>query len=382
MNMRARVTALHRGERGFALLATGASLVAIVGIAGISVDLGRMYIAKNELMAYTDASAVAAALQLDGTSAGIARAQTAAAGMGTGAHAMGWDFATKTVTGASLQFAKGLDATPNKPDSNTWDPNPASPGDYRFVQVTARVDVPLTFMQAFRTLKGGNKAGTSVAAASSIAAQALITTFPAGLVPFSPIAPSSIPDNFGLNPGVQYTLRYPSGGSLKKGDVCAGDQDQTYWTALPSSDHGYWGSTSASALRGEIVDSTQTSVINIGDPVPMVGGNKNTEGNALDIRVQEDSDPLSATYTAYMALGTGNGRRLVGVPVNNGPPNFDAVGIGMFFLQPTPTYQSITGTTPICAEYVGPYVQGAMHPGAGATASTGNTGGYVVRLIQ
>ena len=369
-------------ERGFALMATGLGLAAVLGIAGISVDLGRVYIAKSELMAFTDAAAVAAALQLDATTAGITRAQNAAAGMGTGSNAMGWDFAAKTITGATLQFAKGLAASPNVPDPATWDPNPANPVDYRFVKVSASENVPVIFMQAFRVLQGGSSASTVTTSASSVAAQAQVTDFPAGLLPFSPIGPSALPDNFGFSQGVQYTFRYPSGGGLKKNDVCAGDQANTYWQTLPSSDRGYWGSTSAATLRGEVVDDTQTSPINIGDPVPMVGGNKNTEGTALDTRVQEDSDPLSATYSAYMAQGTGNGRRVVAVPINAGPPDFTAIGIGAFFLLPTPTYQTVTGTSPICAEYIGPYVQGSTRAGAGVTASTGTTGGYVVRLIQ
>ena len=275
-----------------------------------------------------------------------------------------------------------MSATPNAPDPATWSANPGSPTDYRFTRVTVSEPVPLTFMQAFKVLQGGGVTSTSPVAASSVAAQALITSFPAGLLPFSPIAPSNLPDNFGMTPGVQYTLRYPSGGSLKKGDVCDGDKDQTYWTDLPSQDHGFWGSTSAAALRGEIVDDTQVAVINIGDPVPMVGGNKNTEGNALDTRVLEDSDSTSATYAAYLANDTGNGRRVVGVPVNSGPPNFNAIGIGAFLLLGTPTYQDVTGITPICAEYIGPYVQGSTRTGAGATAGAGNTGGYMVRLIQ
>jgi hypothetical protein len=127
---------LERRERGIALIATAASLIAIVGIAGVSVDLGRMYIAKSELMAYTDAASVAAALQLDGTAAGITRAQNAAAGMASGANAMGWDFASKPVAGGTLQFAMGFAATPNAPDPATWAANPPNPSDYRFVQVT------------------------------------------------------------------------------------------------------------------------------------------------------------------------------------------------------------------------------------------------------
>jgi hypothetical protein len=257
VHLKSHSTSRNSTQRGFALLATAACLLVVVGMAGVSVDLGRMYIAKNELMAYTDAASIAAAVQLDGTTAGITRAKDVAAGMGSGPNAMGWDFATKGVTGATLQFAKGLAATPNAPDPATWDANPASPIDYRFAKVTASANVPLTFMLAFRVLQAGNTANTTTTNASSVAAQALVTSFPAGLLPFSPIAPSNIPDNFGFTQGIQYTIRYPSGGGLKKGDVCAGDQDATYWDNLPSQDRGFWGINSASAIRGEIVDNTQ-----------------------------------------------------------------------------------------------------------------------------
>src|SRR2546423_3468163 len=89
-------------ERGIALLATAFGLVAIIGIAGISVDLGRMYIVKGELQAYTDAASISGALQLDGTSTGITRATNAARNVGNGTPAMGWDFGTKTINGATV----------------------------------------------------------------------------------------------------------------------------------------------------------------------------------------------------------------------------------------------------------------------------------------
>jgi hypothetical protein len=117
----------------------------------------------------------------------------------------------------------------------------------------------------------------------------------------------------------------------------------------------------------------------------MVGGNKNTEATALDYRVNEDSDPTSATYAAYIAGGMGNGRRVIGVPVNSGPvvvapwtDTFTAVGISAFFL--LPDYSGVTGSTSICAEYIGPYVEGLTGSGAGSQSGS-SSGGYIVRLV-
>lgn len=372
----------HSRKSGFILIATSLALLAILGMAGLAVDLGRMYIAKSELLAFTDAAAIGAALQLDGTAAGIARANNTVSNTASGPTAMQWDFATKPITGATTTFAKGQAGSPNVPDATTWDPNPANPADYRFVKVNVTAPVPLTFMAAFRTLQANNTGASWNVGAASTAAQVLITTFPRGLLPFSPIGGSPAPPNFGLTPGVQYTLRYPTPAGVAKGNICAGDVGQSYVSQLPSQDRGFWGNPSASAIRGEIIDDTQSSTIVIGDPVPMVGGAKTTEGSALDTRVLEDSDSTSATYQAYLHNGTGNNRRVIAVPVNNGPPDFTAIGIGSFLLLPQGTYTAVGPNDPICGEYIGPYVAGSGYAGAGATGGIGDTGGYLVRLTQ
>src|SRR2546427_7056716 len=54
-----------------------------------SVDIGRMYITKNEAQSYADAAAVAAALKLDGTAAGLTAADAAVA-----ASPNKWGFST------------------------------------------------------------------------------------------------------------------------------------------------------------------------------------------------------------------------------------------------------------------------------------------------
>jgi len=63
----------------------------------------------------------------------------------------------------------------------------------------------------------------------------------------------------------------------------------------------------------------------------MVGGAKNTEGDPLNVRVLEDSDPDSETYADYLQNGRSNGSRVIGAPINNGPPDFIAVGSGASF---------------------------------------------------
>jgi hypothetical protein len=256
--------------------------------------------------------------------------------------------------------------------------------------VYASVNVPLTFMQAIKRILANDNATTAPVNADSVGGQVMITGYSAGLLPFSPIAPlPNAPDNFGLTPGTIYTLRYPSNGGQNKNNVCAGDQNGTYWANLPSDNRGFWGSTSAATLRGEVIDDTQLVPITIGEEVPMVGGGKTTEATALASRVAEDSNTTSATYSDYVASGTGNGRRVVGVPINSGPTvvspytdPFTAVGIGAFFLLTADQYNGVTGSDSICAAYIGPYVQGKYGSGAGQSSNSGSTGGYLVRLVQ
>jgi hypothetical protein len=328
---------------------------------------------------------------LDGTTAGITAAQAAVTGTES---VMKWDIGTHTVSSPTILFAKGQVGSTDRVDATTWTADPVgstgSAQDFRFVQVYASVNVPLTFMQAIKRILANDTATTAPVNAVSVGGQIMITGYSAGLLPFSPIAPSpNAPDNFGFTPGTIYTIRYPSNGGQSKDNVCAGDQNQSYWSSLPSQDRGYWGSTSASTLRGEIIDDTQLVPITIGQEVPMVGGNKNTEGNALASRVAEDSNTTSTTYSDYVASGTGNGRRVVGVPINSGPTvvspytdPFTAVGIGAFFLMTADNYSSVTGSDPICAIYIGPYVQGKPAAGAGQSSNSGSTGGYMVRLVQ
>ena len=64
-------------QRGIALLASAVSAIMLFGMAGLAIDIGRMYITKNEAHGYADGAAIAAARKLDGTAAGLNNAENA-----------------------------------------------------------------------------------------------------------------------------------------------------------------------------------------------------------------------------------------------------------------------------------------------------------------
>ena len=91
-------------------------------------------------------------------------------------------------------------------------------------------------------------------------------------------------------------------------------------------------------------------------------------------RVEQDSNSEAPNYTAYVASGDGSGRRVVAAPINTGYPDYLVVQIGAFFLMKD--YDQ-GGNSAWCAEYLGPWVQGAKQKGA-----ADGSGAYVVRLTQ
>src|SRR3982750_2669015 len=71
-----RRTTEKPGERGFALMTMALSVFVLLGFTGLAIDIGHMYIVKNEVQAFADAAALAAAQELDSTTTGITAART------------------------------------------------------------------------------------------------------------------------------------------------------------------------------------------------------------------------------------------------------------------------------------------------------------------
>jgi hypothetical protein len=331
--------------------------VFLLGVAGLAVDIGRMYITKNEAQAYVDSASLSAAMQLDGTSAGITRAANAPS-TDTGK----WRFDTTTFANVVTTFGTASTgpfiATP---------PNP--PTNYNYVQVIASVNLP---MYLIRPLTGP----TATVAAAAVASRRAVTSLPGGEFPFSPYTRKASPDDaldpFGYKIGWDYTFRWGSPGTST---TCG--TDATKPNLSNNGDvRGYCCVSSSGAdLRQAIVGGI-TDPVTIGQNVPMNTGDKNTEEPAIAMRVDIDTNTTAATYANYIASGTGNGARVVVVVVNGGAPNYIAVGFAGFFLLQDSSYLGLNGNTSACAEYIGSWTQGVTPP------SPGGSGAYRIRLVQ
>jgi uncharacterized membrane protein len=83
------------------LIAMSAAMLLLLALVGMAFDLGRIYIVRNETQLFTDAAALTAAKNLDGTAAGIERAREAVAHLRNR-----WNLGTESFDGVKLEFSE------------------------------------------------------------------------------------------------------------------------------------------------------------------------------------------------------------------------------------------------------------------------------------
>ena len=142
-----------RSETGFVLIATCIAMMILLAVAGLAIDIGRMYVIKSELQAFTDAAALSEARVLDGSEAGNARAREAASSLTEGPNAMKWDMGTQVITDINSTFE--------------------SKNGQASARVTVTVPAPVIFLRAFRSFSPdfSSVAATSLAVKTSQAAR-------------------------------------------------------------------------------------------------------------------------------------------------------------------------------------------------------------------
>lgn len=330
-------------RRGYILVMLSLSLAVLLGFAGLAVDAGRLYIAKSEAQSFVDAAALNAAVKLALSPGDLTGAETAAA-----QTPKKWQFGTAAFTDVVTNFGT---------HDNCCTDKGSAPANSTFAQVTARATVRLYFLPVLV------RSTTATVSATATAGQEQVTSLPGGEFPFSPVSrqnrPDCASDPFGFCPGQQYTLRWPPPGQGKSG-VCSTDQ----W-----SDRGSWGQdwrgyccvegNGVPGIERAIMLGQGTVSLRAGDSVPIEPGQK--EAIDIDTYVGYDSDRSSTTYADYRAKGTGNGKRIVVVPVND-PNTQKVVGFAAFFLP------SSSGKFEVCGEYIGSFTEGlpGLPPGTGS----------------
>jgi Flp pilus assembly protein TadG len=373
-----RTHSRRKNQRGFSLMLIAVSGSVMIGMLGLAFDLGRMFIVKNELQTFVDASAVAACRQMDGTQAGVQGAHnTATAGPLGSTVPNGWNFDVNAISNITDTYATSY--------TGTYDSYATASGGatntYRFIKVVANATLPLYFLAVIPGLPT-----SQLLQSTAVGGQNPQSTMSNGRVmPFAPDA-HNVADttNFGFTPGTEYSLKWPKNGP----NPCGGDQG---WTppGSPPSEHGFVDigeGNSNSNVRtaieyGNYPNSSSTpSSLSTGDSLKGVPGNRGSSiFDALNIRAGQDTNTTSTTYADYIASRTGNGRRIVTVAVggawsgNGNNAHTTILGFANFFLDPT--YSGSSGG--ICATYVGP----ASINGNG-TGGTDGTKIYSTMLYQ
>ncbi len=204
----------HRRERGFTMLVTAICALLLFGMAGLAIDVGRMYITKNEAQSFADSAALYATQQLNGTSAGLTAADAAVA-----ADPQAWNFATTAFAGTTTEYS--VDGATGWATSGSV--SSANIPNIRYVRVTANVsNLPLYLIPAMgaptmATVKAQAVAGQVLEGTSTT------NPIPNGVYPYSPIAnvdatnSSQLPtsgDSFGFTVGQQYDLKWPHNASV------------------------------------------------------------------------------------------------------------------------------------------------------------------------
>lgn len=127
----------------------------LVAIAGLAIDIGRMYVIRAELQSFTDAAALGAAIELDSSDSGLARARSGATRFANGAHAMRWDMGTQPITNIVTSFSD---------DGKTWQGQTTQPGEVHFVRVRVSEPAPVIFLRIFQPFSSATVTASSVAA--------------------------------------------------------------------------------------------------------------------------------------------------------------------------------------------------------------------------
>lgn len=206
--MRRLSTEKHRQHGAIAII-VGISIAVLIGLAGLAIDLGHMYIAKTEMQNAMDACALAAARELDKQSDALVRAERAAITVGT-RNNVDFQRTAVTISPANVTFSANL--SPNSAYLSRAagaDPTKAS-----YAMCTASQPGIALYLMG---VMGFGQQTVSATAVASLGPSQGTCAIPLTLCDKSASPPASCPgggapDSHGLCPTVWYPGKFQSGG--------------------------------------------------------------------------------------------------------------------------------------------------------------------------
>jgi uncharacterized membrane protein len=137
-------------KKGFVIMAVTASAIGLIGAAGLAIDLGRVYITRNEAQSFVDFGALKGVTALNGTTAGITTARNNAQTM-----PLKWQFNNTAFPTPAVRFST---------DGASWDPNPANPVGIKYIEVVSQVNnIDLYLIPVVTQILKGSVAARAVA---------------------------------------------------------------------------------------------------------------------------------------------------------------------------------------------------------------------------
>lgn len=176
-------------QNGAVAIIVALSLPVLIGMAGLALDLGKLYVTKTELQNASDACALAAAVELDGTVTQFTKAESAGIAVGKLNRSYFQSTAVEFAVDDAVKYATSLNGSYL---TKTAALGSGTPANYKFVQCTAdHTDIPNYLVPVLNVL------GLTVASSSNVAATAVASNRPGQSTCALPIGicSSSVPNS-------------------------------------------------------------------------------------------------------------------------------------------------------------------------------------------
>ncbi|MDT3708251.1 MAG: pilus assembly protein TadG-related protein [Thiobacillus sp.] len=199
--MRRQYQQFPKRQRGAVAVVVGITILVLIGMIGLALDMGQMFVNKTELQNAADACALAAARELDGNADALVRAD--AAGVKVGAsNRVGFQMAAVALTAGDISYSEQL--SPNSTYKTSAASTPADAKKARFAMCQVkRSNIKMWFM------------GVRGFGDQTVAAYAVATLAPSQSTCAVPIGMCQMPGGsaptFGLIVGQWYSGKFSSG---------------------------------------------------------------------------------------------------------------------------------------------------------------------------